>query len=101
MPTYTYRPKTDQCCDACRDTLEIFHGMSEPNKTECPHCGAPIVKTISVPQISMSRYGEITDAKINRSGMTKYKNIGDGKYEKVAGPADAPKIVDRSKLPQN
>jgi hypothetical protein len=49
----------------------------------------------------MSRYGEITDAKINRSGMTKYKNIGDGKYEKVAGPADAPKIVDRSKLPQN
>lgn len=101
MPTYTYKPKTDLDCDDCRGSIEIQHGMSEPNRAECPHCGAPIVKAICVPQISMGRYGEITDAKINRSGMTKYKNIGDGKYEKVAGPSEAPKIVDRSQLPDN
>lgn len=99
MPTYRYKATTERCCDSCRDGIEIFHRMSEPNRTECPECGAPIAKTVCLPQVSMGRY-EISDAKLNRSGMSKYKNIGDGKYEKIAGPADAPKVIDKNNLPK-
>jgi putative FmdB family regulatory protein len=33
MPTYDYR------CDACEAEVEIFHGIKEDARTECPECG--------------------------------------------------------------
>ena len=99
MPTYVYKATGEHHCDQCREGMEIFHRISEPNRTECPACGAPIAKTVCMPQVSMGRY-EITDAKLNRSGLSKYKNLGDGRYEKIAGPSDAPKIIDKNSLPK-
>ena len=33
MPTYDYQ------CKACGKTFEIFHGMTEPDRKQCPGCG--------------------------------------------------------------
>ncbi|MBR1843944.1 MAG: zinc ribbon domain-containing protein [Opitutales bacterium] len=38
MPTYDY------VCEACGQTFEIFHSMSEPARTVCPACGKSALK---------------------------------------------------------
>lgn len=99
MPTYTYRcTEEDGHCDLCSGTIEIFHGINEPPRTQCPNCSHTIRRAISMPLPAITNSHKITDAKLNRSGMTKYAHTGDGKYEKVAGPDDAPSTIDRSKI---
>lgn len=42
MPTYDY------CCHDCRVVMEKIHKMDEEPIFECPDCGRPMVKTITL-----------------------------------------------------
>jgi len=41
MPIYEYK------CEDCGKVTEIWHGVNEPLKTSCPHCGGRLHKMIS------------------------------------------------------
>ena len=99
MPTYTYRCTEAEGCPECGGTFETFHSMTQPALTVCPNCPRAVKRIVSMPQRPILSGGGLSDARFNKSGMTKYQNIGDGKYEKVAGPDDSPAVIDRNKLP--
>ena len=99
MPTYTYRCTDPEGCPECGGRQEIFHAISLAPLKVCPSCPRAIERTVSLPQAPIVSGSKVTDKKLNNSGMTKYQNVGGGKYEKVAGPADAPKFIDKNKLP--
>ena len=99
MTTYTYRCTDPEGCDLCGGRQEIFHAMSAAPLAVCPNCPRTIERTVSLPQAPIVSGSKITDKKLNNSGMSKYQNLGDGRYEKVAGPPEAPKFIDKNKLP--
>ncbi|HVL15151.1 MAG TPA: zinc ribbon domain-containing protein [Gemmata sp.] len=98
MPIYTYRSL--EPCDICHGRQERMQKMSEDRLAACPDCGKAIERTVSLPQRAIIGGGgsRLSDAAINRSGMTKYVNRGDGTYEKAAGPADSPATIDRGSV---
>lgn len=107
MPIYTYRHQTDANAASraegfpAHGDFEIMQKMSDAPLTVCPECGQTVRRVISLPSraITNGSTSKLSDAAINRSGMTKYVNIGNGKYEKAAGPAEAPSVIDRNRLP--
>lgn len=103
MPIYTYRHQTPPGGDALpvHGDFEIMQKMSDAALTVCPECGLPVRRVVSLPAraITNGSTSKLSDSAINRSGMTKYVNIGNGKYEKAAGPSEAPSVIDRNRLP--
>ena len=97
MPIYIY--VCDEPCERCGGRREEMHAMSAPPLTACPECGKAIRRVVALPLKAIRGGDTLSDARINRSGMTKYVHTGDGKYEKAAGPDEAPKTIDRNRLP--
>lgn len=99
MPIYTYRcTEENDPCPFCPARQERFQAMSDPPLTECPDCERGLARVVSLPMRAVVGQGRLTDARLNNSGMTKYVNTGDGKYEKVAGPDAAPATIDRNAI---
>jgi len=99
MPIYTYRlsDETDPC-PYCPARQERVQAMSDAPLTECPDCERGLLRVVSLPMRPVVGQGKLTDARIGNSGMTKYANTGGGKYEKVAGPDEAPATIDRNAI---
>ena len=103
MPIYTYRHQAapDSGEMPAHGDFEIMQKMSAAPLAACPECGLPVRRVVSLPSraVTNGSTSKMSDAAINRSGMTKYVNIGNGKYEKAAGPSEAPSVIDRNRLP--
>lgn len=84
MPIYEYQPDTDQHCDHCADGFELLRKISDEDLLQCPHCGAPVVRKISAPNIGGSG-PPLDTSNIEKHGFTQYKRAGKGVYEKTAG----------------
>ena len=83
MPTYEYEVAAGRRgCPTCNVGFEARHGMNEPGPTECPRCGAKVVRRITAPGLGL-RHNEkavLGDANLKRHGFKKLINEGGGKF---------------------
>lgn len=80
MPIYEYRAKDrsgEKSCDYCNERFEIIQKMSDTSLTECPQCGAPIEKLISMFSHQLG-----FDTKAKSTGLHKLVRKDKGVYEK-------------------
>ena len=81
MPIYEYIPLEEKrSCAFCRSGFEEVRRLSDPPLTQCPRCGAPIKKIISLPSLPPSQ-GSLDD-RAKASGFHKLKKVDKGVYEK-------------------
>ncbi len=82
MPIYEYQSENvDQSCAYCRTGFECIRRLSDPPLERCPHCGAKVVKLISVAAVGASKSG--FDDRAKSAGFHKLKKLGSGEYEKL------------------
>ena len=81
MPLYEYKAK-DKGCPYCEKGFEIIQNISEAPLKECPKCGAPVVKVVSVFNQSKSKSTKelLSDKNLAQHGFTKLVNEGGGKF---------------------
>lgn len=81
MPICRYRPVPSPC-KLCGEGFDHQQRPADPDLTECPTCGKPVVKLlpsgIGTPRVS--RKPSVSEAK--EAGFTVLKKIGKGEYEK-------------------
>lgn len=85
MPVYVYRivrPKSSAASDIVDETFEVTQSMHDPPLTRHPETGEPVKRVLTAPHIASGRLG---NAHIANAGMTKYKRMSDGTYERQAG----------------
>jgi putative FmdB family regulatory protein len=86
MPTYEYQAKEPkQGCYYCKEKFEVDQPMSEDALTECPKCGQPIQRLISMCSVSrtQSTKSMLSDKNLKEKGFTKLVNEGGGKFRKT------------------
>ena len=50
MPFYEYRAsQVDKACDHCKNVFEVMQPITADALTQCPQCGGPIDRLISLP----------------------------------------------------
>ena len=80
MPIYEYRAKDrtgDNSCEKCIERFEVIQKFDDPKLTECPQCGAPIEKLISMFSHQLG-----FDLKAKQGGLHKLVRKDKGVYEK-------------------
>ncbi len=81
MPIYEYEARDkERCCAHCAAGFDMMQRMSDAPQTECPQCGAPVARRISVPAVGRSQSG--FDDQARSAGFHKLKRLGKGEYEK-------------------
>ena len=84
MPIYEYQTSGDQHCEYCTCGFKKKKKINDPKLTQCPECGAPVIRKISAPNLGGSG-PSLDTANIEKQGFTQYKKSGKGVYEKTAG----------------
>lgn len=72
--------------------------MSPPSFDPCPLCVKAITRIVILTLPAITSDWRITDGKLDVSVLTRCVNIGEGKYEKVAGRGDTLRIIDRERI---
>jgi len=86
MPIYEYKAKDRaRCCEHCSERFEVTQRIGDAPLTNCPVCGAPVERVISLFSVSAapSVRSLLSDKNIKRHGFTKLINEGDGKFRKI------------------
>ena len=91
MPLYEYAPVSGSC-DKCHGTFSVMQRIADAKLTQCPDCGQACLRQISA--VALGGKYSMTPSAIKSSGMTAYKNAGDGVYERTAGTG-GPKTIFR------
>jgi putative FmdB family regulatory protein len=85
MPLYEYE------CDACHRRVEKIQKFSDPELTECPHCGGRLERTVTAPSFQFAGGGWYKDL------YASSKPGGDAKPEAAGAKPDAkPATADSS-----
>lgn len=95
VPIYEYEP-ADHDCLMCEGRIEVLQGVKDPPLDYCPYCGLPVRRTISKANIQVAK-GVSPDLAARR-GLTTFRKLETGKYEKVAG--DGPGMIVRTSDPK-
>jgi putative FmdB family regulatory protein len=83
MPIYEYEPD-DRECLMCEGRIEVIQGIEEEALKFCPQCGLEVKRVISRASFKIQRAsGADRGAK---KGLSTFKRVESGKWEKVAGP---------------
>lgn len=80
MPLYEYE------CQQCRRHTEKRQKFSDPEITECPHCGGKLQRVLTAPAISFKGGGWYADG----YGNSKPKPTGDAATGKAEGSGATP-----------
>lgn len=86
MPIYEYQArKTAEGCARCREVFEVRQSMSEEPLTQCPDCGRPVERIISLSAVStaQSTRSMLSDKNLKEKGFHKLVNEGGGKFRKT------------------
>jgi putative FmdB family regulatory protein len=83
MPLYEYE------CTACRRRTEKIQKFSDPELTQCPHCGGRLERTLTAPAVQFKGGGWYKD--LYSSAKPAAANAGD-----AAKPADGAKPAESS-----
>lgn len=101
MPIYEY-VHCGSHPDSCHEVFEHFQSIGSPPLTACPICGTAVKRVVSLPARHVKGRGHIlSDKNISEKGFSKYVNMGNGRYEKAAGPDEAPDVLDKGIMSQN
>ena len=84
MPIYEYQAKGRESCDHCRDSFDVMQKMSEEPLKLCPECHNPVQRKISRPNLARST-PSLSPENIEKHGLTQFKKVEKGVYEKTAG----------------
>ena len=86
-------------CPVCGDRFERLQKLSDPDPTECPHCGAGGVKrALTAPAFRLSGSGWYeTDFKKDGDKKRNLADKGDGPKTDAKPAAEAPKAADAAK----
>jgi len=82
MPIYEYAPASGQC-EKCNGVFEVMQRLADAKLTACPTCGQACERRIS--KVALGGTWSLSDSKIQQSGLTQYKKVDKGVYEKTAG----------------
>ena len=82
MPIYEYAPLSGEC-KQCLGRFEVYQRMADEKLTQCPDCSQPCERQISAVPLG-GKYGT-SDAAIANTGLTKFKKVEKGVYERTAG----------------
>lgn len=82
MPIYEYEP-LEHLCGMCEGRIAVIQGVEEEPLDVCPDCGLAVRRVIST---ATFRLGVDIDAdRAARHGLTTFRRVEKGKWEKVAG----------------
>lgn len=91
MPVYEYEHQADPCGRG--RVFEARQSMADDPLAECPDCGGPVRKLMSVVGISTPK----TDSELRNKGFTKLVRRDDGVYENVTRRDGESKYMVRGK----
>ncbi len=83
MPIYEYEP-TGHDCLMCPNRVEVMQAVGAPALEFCPHCGLEVRKVVSRMSVGRDRAPRADVA--GARGLTTFRKVEKGKWEKVAGP---------------
>lgn len=84
MPIYEYQASEPRHCPFCAEGFELLRKLNDPPVTQCPECGAPVVRKISAPNLGNAG-PSLDESNIEKHGFTQYRKLEKGVYEKTAG----------------
>jgi len=84
MPIYEYQAAGKSGCDHCLNTFDVMQKMSEEPLKYCPICHKPVRRKISRPNLASSA-PSLSSKNIEKHGLTQFKKVEKGVYEKTAG----------------
>lgn len=80
MPVYVYQARdVEKGCPHCQRGFQVLQGMKDTALTNCPECGAEIIRVIQPVGIATPR----TNSELKNLGFTKLVKRDDGVYENV------------------
>jgi putative FmdB family regulatory protein len=85
MPIYEYIASAGPGCPSCRDGFDLLQKLADAPLDACPHCGTPVHRVLSAPQVVAGQAHVLREGHIAKHGFTQYRRVGKGKYEKTAG----------------
>lgn len=84
MPIYEYQTNSEDNCDHCRISFDIMQKITDEPIKLCPQCLNPVKKKISRPNLA-SPAPSLSEDNIAKHGLTQFKKVEKGVYEKTAG----------------
>ncbi|HET8943071.1 MAG TPA: zinc ribbon domain-containing protein, partial [Rudaea sp.] len=84
MPIYEYAA-TNNGCAHCEGHFDVLQKLHDDALTQCPECGAAIVRIISAPSIASGQSHLLKESHVAKHGFTQYRRAGKGVYEKTTG----------------
>ena len=84
MPIYEYQASTDECCEHCAKAFDVMQKMAEEPLKLCPECHNPVRRKISAPNLA-SPAPSLSKENLEKHGLTQFKKVEKGVYEKTAG----------------
>jgi putative FmdB family regulatory protein len=91
MPVYEYE-HLGQGCEAGA-IIEVKQSIEDGPLEACPHCGKPVRKIISLPNLSMPK----SNRELRDLGFTKLVRRDDGVYENVTAREGDSRVMERGK----
>lgn len=84
MPIYEYQAVDQDACDHCKNAFDIMQKLSEEPIKLCPECHNPVRRKISRPNLAKPA-PSLSRENIEKHGLTQFKKVEKGVYEKTAG----------------
>jgi putative FmdB family regulatory protein len=84
MPIYEYQASGKDHCDHCKNAFDVLQKLSTEPLKFCPQCHHPVGRKISRPNLASST-PSLSEDNIEKHGLTQFKKVEKGVYEKTAG----------------
>ena len=96
MPIYEYQAVGQNCCKVCETGFDVMQKLSAEPLKFCPECYNPVRRKISRPNLARPAPSLSRD-NIEKHGLTQFKKVEKGVYEKTAGKG--PDYITGDKIP--
>jgi len=96
MPIYEYQAAGRNYCDYCVTAFDVMQKLSAEPLKFCPECHNPVRRKISRPSLA-NPVPSLSQDNIEKHGLTQFKKVEKGVYEKTAGKG--PDYITDDKIP--
>ena len=88
MPIYEYQASGETCCEFCKNTFDVMQKLNDEPLKLCPECHNAVRRKISRPNLA-TQAPSLSAENIEKHGLTQFKKVEKGVYEKTAGKGPA------------
>jgi predicted nucleic acid-binding Zn ribbon protein len=85
MPIHEYVALEPPGCALCCYGFERLERLADPVLTHCTACGRPVRRILGAAAVVSGQAHVLGEDHVAKHGFAKYRRIGKGHYEKVAG----------------